>query len=293
MFETLTALLPQLKKSESNGWKDDEKKTTVMVMPIAEAVTPVRRLNKEIHYFVENHPEMKLVNYRGILVEKVGAEDAASADVDAGQLDGRTIIALLLSASSAGQSEEGSLLSLCKKGKVIPWLERLKKLDDSDDGSGFRSMRRFKQKVSEDKCIEVLITQPRGVLSMFGDDGYPYGVPIDFYYDADNGKIYFHCAKVGHKIDALRRNNKVCFTVMDEGYYKEGDWALSINSVIIFGTIRFIEDRDEVLRTVSALGYKYYPSKEAADKEVRDAIDRVQMLELTIDHMTGKLVNEK
>ena len=67
----------------------------------------------------------------------------------------------------------------------------------------FRQMRRFGQQVAGEKCVEILKNEWRGVLALIGDDGYPYTVPMDFFYDEDDGKIYFHCAKEGHKIDAI------------------------------------------------------------------------------------------
>ena len=65
----------------------------------------------------------------------------------------------------------------------------------------FRKMRRFKQQLSEEECLEILKTAKRGVLAVLGDEGYPYAVPLDFVYE--DGKIYFHCAKEGHKLDAI------------------------------------------------------------------------------------------
>jgi len=157
----------------------------------------------------------------------------------------------------------------------------------------FRNMRRFKQQISDEECIRILKKEPRGVLAVKGEDGYPYAFPIDYIYE--DGKIYFHCAKEGHKIDALKKDSKVSFCVYDQGYKKEGDWAFYINSVIVFGRIRFIKDREESLRRVRDLGRKYYPDQEEADQEAVKYVDRgsVQALELTIDHMTGKLVHEK
>ena len=108
----------------------------------------------------------------------------------------------------------------------------------------FREMRRFKQQISEEECIRILKKQPRGVLSMIGDDGYPYGIPLDHWYSEEDGKLYFHCAKVGHKIDAIHACNKVSYCVMDEGYRKEGEWALNINSVVVFGRMHAVEDED-------------------------------------------------
>ena len=84
----------------------------------------------------------------------------------------------------------------------------------------FRKMRRFKQQISDEECIEVLKNAPRGVLSMIGDEGYPYGIPIDHWYCEEDGRLYFHGAKEGHKIDSLMKNDKVSFVVMDEGFRK-------------------------------------------------------------------------
>lgn len=156
----------------------------------------------------------------------------------------------------------------------------------------FRKMRRFNQQLTDEECIAILKSEPRGVLAVKGEDGYPYALPIDYYYDDENGKIYFHCAKEGHKIDALRADNRVSFCVYDKGFKKEGDWALNIKSVIIFGKINFAEDMDETIKRVRRLALKYYPTPEAVEEEIEKAGRRVQILELEIDHITGKLVNE-
>ena len=154
----------------------------------------------------------------------------------------------------------------------------------------FREMRRFKQQISEEDCIRVLKEQPRGVLSMLGDDGYPYGIPLDHWYS--DGKLYFHCAKVGHKIDAITANDKVSYCVMDEGYRKDGEWALNINSVVVFGRIRIVEDEEKKREICTNLVRKFTDDEEYLQKELTNAFPRVNCLELTIEHMTGKLVNE-
>lgn len=156
----------------------------------------------------------------------------------------------------------------------------------------FREMRRFKQQISEEDCKELLKKLPRGVLSVLGDDEYPYGVPMDFYYDEIENKIYFHCAKEGHKIDALKKHDKASFCVFDEGFIKDGDWSLNINSVIVFGRIQLIENIETTTDRVRALGLKYYPTAESVEDELSRALSRVQLLEMTIEHITGKLVNE-
>ncbi len=154
----------------------------------------------------------------------------------------------------------------------------------------FRKMRRFTQQISEEECIRILKEQPRGVLSMIGDNGYPYGIPLDHWY-SDN-KLYFHCAKAGHKIDAIASCDKVSYCVMDEGYRKDGEWALNINSVVVFGRVHIIDDEDKKREICTALVRKFTDDEEYLRKELTNAFPRVNCLELTIEHMTGKLVNE-
>lgn len=154
----------------------------------------------------------------------------------------------------------------------------------------FRKMRRFKQQISEEKCVEILKNEPRGVLALYGEDGYPYALPLNHLYH--NGKLYFHCASKGHKIDAIKANPHASFCVMDKGFRKENEWALNINSVIVFGTIRFVTDKEQKLLILRNLGNKHYPTREAVEHEIERDFKRVCMFELSIDHMTGKLVNE-
>ena len=154
----------------------------------------------------------------------------------------------------------------------------------------FRKMRRFKQQISEEECIRILKEQPRGVLSMLGDDGYPYGIPLDHWYSGN--KLYFHGAKVGHKIDAITAYDKVSYCVMDEGYRKDGEWALNINSVVVFGRIRIVEDEEKKREICINLVRKFTDDEEYLQKELTNAFPRVTCLELTIEYMTGKLVNE-
>lgn len=153
-------------------------------------------------------------------------------------------------------------------------------------------MRRFRQQVSDEECIKILKTQKRGVLSMYGENGYPYSIPINFYYDETDGKIYFHGARQGNKIDLLNENNKVCFCVYDQGFVREGEWAYNVTSVIAFGRITRLEDPESVEHHSRLLGRKYAPTEEYVEQEIKRSLSRVNMLVMTIDHMTGKLVNE-
>lgn len=156
----------------------------------------------------------------------------------------------------------------------------------------FRPMRRIKQQISDDECREVLISEPRGVLSVIGDDGYPYGIPMDHWYSESDGKLYFHCAKEGHKLDAIRACDKVSYCVMDKGYHKEGEWALNIRSVIVFGRIRVVDDEGKRIEIGTNLCRKFTEDESYIEHEVKNALPRALCLELTPEHITGKLVNE-
>ena len=156
----------------------------------------------------------------------------------------------------------------------------------------FRKMRRFKQQITDAECIEILKNTKRGVLSLLGEDGYPYGIPIDHWYCVEDGKVYFHGAKEGHKIDAIKACDKASYCVYDDGYRKEGEWALNITSVITFGRIRLVEDEDTARKICTELVRKFTDDQDYLEKELQNAFPRVQCLELIPEHMTGKLVNE-
>ncbi len=154
----------------------------------------------------------------------------------------------------------------------------------------FRPMRRIGQALSAQETDRVLAQAMRGVLAVHGEDGYPYAFPMDFLYL--DGKLYFHCAKVGHKLDALAADSRASFCVMDEGYRREGEWALNIKSVVIFGRVSEVSDLGRARDIARRLGLKYHPTPESVEVELEKALDRVLILEMTVDHITGKLVNE-
>jgi hypothetical protein len=153
-------------------------------------------------------------------------------------------------------------------------------------------MRRLKQALTPEECAEVLRTQPRGVLSLLGDEGYPYGIPMTHWYDGQTGKIYFHCAKSGHKLDALRGCDKVSFCVCDQGFRKPGQWSLNIRSVVVFGRIRLVEDPAQTEKICRTLCQKFTDDTDYPEREWQQAGAAVLCLELTPEHITGKLVNE-
>ncbi len=158
----------------------------------------------------------------------------------------------------------------------------------------FREMRRFKQQVSEEECKRILSEEKRAAFSVNGEDGYPYTIPINFYYDPDDNKIFFHCASEGHKIDAMKANDKICFTTWNQGFKKEGRWEWNATSVVVFGRAKQVDNRTVLVDKLQKLAEKYYPNAEEVKEEMQSsAVGRVAFYEISIDHMTGKLVNEK
>ena len=153
-------------------------------------------------------------------------------------------------------------------------------------------MRRIKQQLPDAEALEALKGAKRGVLSVMGDDGWPYGIWLNPHYREADGRIYFHGAKEGHKLDAIAKCDKVSFCVMDKGYRNEGEWALNINSVIVFGRIRPVTDDAKTREVCEQICRKFTDDEAYIRKELTNALPRVLCLELTIDHMTGKLVNE-
>ncbi|MBO6169884.1 MAG: pyridoxamine 5'-phosphate oxidase family protein [Bacteroidales bacterium] len=155
----------------------------------------------------------------------------------------------------------------------------------------FRPMRRFKQQLPQEECVDILQNAYRGFLSVNGDGGYPYAVPINFLFA--EGKLYFHCAAAGHKLDAIRANDKACFTVIDEPRREPDDWWYHVRSVICFGRVSVLEDEAEKDSYLRQLGAKYFPDGYDIEADMQRNAARALVLAFTIEHMSGKRVREK
>lgn len=156
----------------------------------------------------------------------------------------------------------------------------------------FREMNRKKQQLSPEESIRILKEEPRGVLSLVGDGGYPYGLPMNHWYNPADGCLYFHCGKTGHKLDAIRSCDKASFCVYNQGFRREGEWALNISSVIVFGRIQFVEDYDTAMAITRQLSLKYTDDIHYIDWEIQQSGKNTLVFRLVPEHITGKLVNE-
>lgn len=160
----------------------------------------------------------------------------------------------------------------------------------------FREMRRNAQQISTEECVELLKHASSGVLGLYGDNGYPYTVPVSFLYiDGENGtagKIIFHCAITGHLVDSLRRNEKVSFCVVVRDDICPEFRTTKYCSVIAFGKARFLETDDELRAAVNAIGAKYAIGYEHLCREKTEKTIRTKELccvEIRIEHLTGKI----
>lgn len=157
----------------------------------------------------------------------------------------------------------------------------------------FREVARSKQALSREESIGLLKTAKRGILSVIGDDGYPYGAPLNHWYCEEDGKLYFHSGQTGHRPDAISACNKASFCVMSEGKPVEGAWWLEFQSVIVFGTIEIVEDHDRALDISRKLSYKFTQDESYIQHEIDHAGARVLVFALVPEHITGKRVTER
>ena len=164
----------------------------------------------------------------------------------------------------------------------------------------FRAMRRKRQQLPEEECIGILRRATSGTLALLGDGGYPYAVPMSYVYD--DGKLYFHSAMSGHKVDAIRNCDKASFCVIDQDDVKPAEYTTYFRSVIAFGRIHIVDDEagdsvaddvegghQEKMAIARLLGNRFNPNQEEAlQKELEHGFARMVAIRLDIEHLTGK-----
>ena len=151
----------------------------------------------------------------------------------------------------------------------------------------FREMRRKRQALSHEESVAILNRGTSGVLAVSGDDGYPYAVPLSYVYR--DSKIYFHSARSGHKLDAIARNPKASFCVIDQDDVVPQEYTTYFRSVVAFGKARIVDDEDEKRGALEVLAARYSPDHEQGRlQEIDKQIRQVCLVELAIEHLTGK-----
>ncbi len=157
----------------------------------------------------------------------------------------------------------------------------------------FRPLRKKDNEIGIEAINHVLHTARRGVMAVHGDDGYPYAVPLNYFYDEEAQKIYFHGAHAGHKVDALKACDKVCFTVYGEEMIKAEPWAPFLQSVVVFGRCHLLQSGPETLKLIKRFAMKYFPDEELVDREIAAVGMTAQVYEIDIEHLCGKEVQER
>ena len=151
----------------------------------------------------------------------------------------------------------------------------------------FRALRRKRQQLSEKESIGILQKATAGTLALLGDNDYPYAVPISYVYH--DGKLYFHSALAGHKVDSIRKCDKASFCVIEKDDVQPEKYTTFFRSVIAFGRIQIIEDEHEKLEVARMLGNRYNPSQDKAlQNEIENGLSRMLAIRFDIEHLTGK-----
>lgn len=152
----------------------------------------------------------------------------------------------------------------------------------------FQTMRRKRQELSREDTAAILERRASGVLALAEEGGFPYDVPLSYVYTGD--KLYFHCAKSGHKLELIRQNLKASFCVVDQDQIVPEEYTTYFRSAIVFGELRVMEDGPEKRAAIEALAAKYDPEGPAdgRQKEIDREWGALCVLEMKISHMTGK-----
>ena len=156
----------------------------------------------------------------------------------------------------------------------------------------FRKLVRSNKQIPIEECIALLTKETRGILSVNGDDGYPYGMPMNHFYSPEDHCIYFHCGRSGHRLDSLKRSNKASFCVCEQGSKEDGDWAYRVRSVIVFGRVEMIDDLHMVRHIARKLSYKFTQDEAYIQTEMDRYAAAAILLKLQPEHICGKVVQE-
>ena len=152
----------------------------------------------------------------------------------------------------------------------------------------FREMRRIKQKLSAEESSLILERNTNGILAVHGDNGYPYTVPLSYVFDGNC--IYFHSAKTGHKIDAVEKDPKASFCVIDKDMIVPEEYTTYFKSVIVFGKVSEITDDEEKFQAIEKLALKYAPNDTAENRisAITRDLKPLCMLLIGIVYICGK-----
>lgn len=157
----------------------------------------------------------------------------------------------------------------------------------------FRPIRRKKNEINIGDAKNILKEARIGILAVNGDNDYPYAIPVNYYYDETNNRIYFHGSRAGHKVDSIKKCDKICFTVCGPEIIRKETWAPFVQSVVVFGRCHIVDDSLIAKTKLKQFAMKYYPNEQLVNEEILISGNVVQMYEIEIEHISGKEVQEK
>lgn len=150
-----------------------------------------------------------------------------------------------------------------------------------------REMRRKNREISRECAYEIIKNSEYGFLSTVSEDGSPYCIAIS--HALVGNDIYFHCAKQGHKIDNIMRDNRVCFTAVGKTNIIPEEFTTEYESAVAFGIAEFIEDKNEKLSAMLKICEKYTPEyMEMAGEYANREMDAMHLCRIHVEHITGK-----
>lgn len=152
----------------------------------------------------------------------------------------------------------------------------------------FRTMRRKAQALTAAENEAILKRHGEGVLAVCGDEGYPYAVPVNYVYS--DGRIIIHGAKEGHKIESVRKHDKVSFCVIDEDKVVPEEYSTAYRSVIVFGRASVLEGQIPQMETrLDALAAHFVPFIKAKRMDyIRRGMAQTALIVIEPEHITGK-----
>lgn len=156
----------------------------------------------------------------------------------------------------------------------------------------FRELVRKNKQLSAQECAEVLQKETRGVLSVIGDGGYPYGTPMNHWYDESDGSLWFHSGDAGHRLEALQKQPKASFCCYEKGVHEDDGWALTVRSVIVFGRVELVRQPELIADIAARLSRKFTQDEEYIRCEIEQHAHRTVLLHLVPEHICGKRVKE-
>jgi hypothetical protein len=148
-------------------------------------------------------------------------------------------------------------------------------------------MRRRDRALTEAEAWEILARAEWGVLSTLGEDGWPYGVPVN--HVVQDARIYIHCAQAGHKLENLAFESKASYCAVAQSEVRPAELSTNFESAVVFGRAALVTDESEKRLALEALLVRFAPDHPDEGAEaMRKDYARTALLRLTPERITGK-----